>query len=415
MRVLVAAVAALVLTPGAAAWTTLATGLQNTVVPSMIVTQAGTELVSFDSPVGGTISVSRDRAAPKVVVAGDAAANRTQLVQQPSGAIQLYFPTAQGVGRLTSTDDGQTWTGPVQTQSRQAGPVMAATVAPDGTPYFAQDGTGFVNVFRGLNGDTVRNVFPRCCGYGESLAVDMSGLVQVAFFSNADPDGTFLHELLAADLSVAGSTPLRPTAAFTDRVPLVADRSGFTYLGWAPGRPPTGVTVVPFRGGQPAGDGVHFPVALGDVIPHLALAIDGGDRLWAIWTNGDRVSAARSRSHGEHFGAVVSGGIPAMANGISATALPGEPGSLDIVVNTGSTLIEQQLRPGLSVVVRKTTSTKVATRWAQALDDGIPVPSASFRIAGRTIRANAQGRAKVPRGTGKAAAPGYAGASFRVR
>jgi hypothetical protein len=175
------------------------------------------------------------------------------------------------------------------------------------------------------------------------------------------------------------------------------------------------VTVVPFRGGQPAGDGVHFPVALGDVIPHLALAIDGGDRLWAIWTNGDRVSAARSRSHGEHFGAVVSGGIPAMANGISATALPGEPGSLDIVVNTGSTLIEQQLRPGLSVVVRKTTSTKVATRWAQALDDGIPVPSASFRIAGRTIRANAQGRAKVPRGTGKAAAPGYAGASFRVR
>ncbi len=113
--VLVAA-AALVTAPAAGAWTTLAAGVQNTVIPSVLVTQAGTELISFESQTAGTISVSRSRGAPKIVVANDPRAGRTQLVQQPNGSIQLYFPNAQGVARMTSVDDGATWTGPVQTQ-----------------------------------------------------------------------------------------------------------------------------------------------------------------------------------------------------------------------------------------------------------------------------------------------------------
>ena len=44
-------------------------------------------------------------------------------------------------------------------------------VRPDGTVLFSQDGTGFVNVFQGLNGEVVHNAFPFCCGYAESLAV----------------------------------------------------------------------------------------------------------------------------------------------------------------------------------------------------------------------------------------------------
>jgi hypothetical protein len=58
---------------------------------------------------------------------------------------------------------------------------------------------------------------------------------------------------------------------------------------------------------------------------------------------------------------------------------------------------------------------KIVTRFAQALDDGVGVPKAAFRIGGRTIHANATGTAKVPAGSGKAAAPGYVGASFKVR
>ena len=50
MRLLLAAIAVLAFAPGAAAWTTLATGVQDTVVPSAIVTQTGALLLSFDSP-----------------------------------------------------------------------------------------------------------------------------------------------------------------------------------------------------------------------------------------------------------------------------------------------------------------------------------------------------------------------------
>jgi hypothetical protein len=54
---------ALVLAPAAAAWTTVSDGVTNIVVPSMLVTTAGTELVSFESPGGNTISVARSGAA----------------------------------------------------------------------------------------------------------------------------------------------------------------------------------------------------------------------------------------------------------------------------------------------------------------------------------------------------------------
>src|SRR5882672_9781318 len=143
---LAAAGLSLALAPAAGAWTTLTGGVQNTAVASLIVTQAGTELAAFDSQTGGTISISRSKGAPKVVVSGDPVAGRSQVVQQPSGAIQLYFPNALGVGRLTSTDDGVSWSGPIQTLSHTTGPVESAAVLPDGTPLFSQDGTGFVNV-----------------------------------------------------------------------------------------------------------------------------------------------------------------------------------------------------------------------------------------------------------------------------
>lgn len=408
MRCVALAFVFLVFAPAAEAWTTVPGSVENIVVPSMIVTQEGTPLVSFESPTGNTISVARDHGSPTVVVANDPIAGRTQLVQQPNGAIQLYFPNAQGVGRMTSVDDGRTWAGPIQTQSHTVGGVEGAAVAPDGTPYFSQDGTGFVNVFRGLNGEAVANVFPFCCGYAESLAVDTAGLVQVAFYSNRDPDGTFLYEPLGGDLVPGTPTLLKPTAPHDDRVPLVADKSGNTFMGWPPGYPTAGgFTVVTFRGGAPVGDGVTFKASFSGGDPHMVLSVDPSGRLWAVWTGQGKVHVARSRSHGAHFGAVVSAALPGTAYQVSAAGLAG---SVDVIVNTGSSLSEQQLDPGLSVRVFKTGK----QWWVQALDDGFGVPSATFAIAGRHIHANAAGKAKVPAGSGKASAPGYVGASFRI-
>ena len=411
--------AALVAVPAAGAWTTLAAA-QPAVVPAVLLTQAGTELVSFDSPTGGTISVSRNGGTPKVIVANDPSAERTQLVQQPSGAIQLYFPDAAGVGRMTSTDDGVSWTGPIQTLSHDVGAVSAAALMPDGTPLFSQDGTAFLNVFRGLNGEAVKNVYTRCCGVHESIAVDPTGLVQVAFYSDADPDGATVYEALGGDLTPSAPTALKPIAEH--EAPLVSDKAGNTFLAWAPGYPTaTAFTVVPFRGGQPAGDGVSFRASFTGGDPHMALSVDAQDRLWAAWTGQNAVHVARSRTHGMDFGAVVSVALPGTAHEIAAVAIPGTTGKIDVIVNTGSSLIEQQLLPGLSVRVFKTTKKvgkkKIASWFAQVLDDGFGVTTATVSAGGHSVHVNASGTAPLkglPHGSAKAAAPGYTGASFKV-
>ena len=418
MRRFAVVAAALVLVPSALAWTTLGDSVLPQTVPSLLVTKSGAELASWDSrAAGGTIVVARNGRAAKTIVTGDAGAGRTQLVQQPSGAIQLYFPNPNGVGRLTSTDDGQSWSGPVQTQSHTTGPVESAAVLPDGAPVFSQDGTGFVNVFRGLNGEQVKNVYTRCCGYHESLAVDSSGLVQIAFYSNADPDGATVYQPLGSDLSPASSTALKPVAEH--EAPLVSDRAGNTFLAWAPGYPSaTSISVVPFRTGAAAGDGVKFGGSISGSDPHMTLAVDAQDRLWLVWTSGGAVHAARSRSHGAHFGATVSVTVPATAHGIAAAGVAGTPGSADVVINTGTSLISEKLHPGLSVRVTKTTKKvgkhTVVTHFAQALDDGFGVPGATFVVRGHSYHANAAGKARVPAGSGKAAAPGYVGAAFHT-
>ena len=409
MRCVAVALAALVLAPAAGAWTTLGSGVLNTEVPSLLVTQSGTLLESFAAHDSGTVSVVRNGGAPKTVVTGDATANRTQLVQQPNGALQLYYPNPQGVGRMTTTDDGQTWTGPIQTQSHTTGPVEGAAVGADGAPYFAQDGTGFVNVFRGLDGEQVENVYTRCCGYHESLAVDTSGLAQIAFYSNADPDAATVYESLGADLAPAAPTVLKPVAEH--EAPLVADRSGNTFLAWAPGYPTaTTLSVVPFRNGAPSGDGVSFRGPFSGPEPHMALAVDGSDRLWLVWTQGGKLHAARSRTHGVSFGATVAVAEPSTVYELAAAGIAAGVGTVAVVVNTSTSLVQQFLKPGLSVrVYRKGTS-----EYAQALDDGFGVGGAAFRIGGRTIKANGAGRAKVPGGRGTASAAGYVSASFRV-
>lgn len=419
MRLLAVTIIALVLVPAAAAWTPVPGPVSNTVEPSMLMTSSGTTLVSFNSPNANTIWVARNHGAPKAVVTNDLAAGQTQLVQQPSGAIQLYYPDNAGVGRLQSTDDGQSWTGPFQTQSHTLADVSGAAVAADGTPYFVQEGTGYVQISKGLNGETESNVFTRCCGYGASLAIDASGLLQVAFYSNADADGTFLYEKLTPSLTVASQTPLKPTAPHDDRVPLVSDHSGNTFMAWPPGYPTaTGFKVVPFSGGAPAGDGVGFNGAFSGGDPHSALSVDSSDRLWAVWSAGGAIHVAHSRSHGQHFGAVVSATVPGTIYEVSAVAVSAGVGSVDVIVNTGSSLIEQTLEPGLSVklsVTKKKIGKKtVVTHYVQALDDGFGVPQAKFTIGGRTFKADASGRAKVPIGSGKAAAAGYVGASFKV-
>ena len=335
-----------------------------------------------------------------MIVANDPIAGRTQLVQQPSGAIQLYFPNAAGVGRMTSTDDGASWTGPIQTLSHTVGGVMGAAVLPDGTPLFSQDGTGFVNVFRGLNGETVRTSIRTAAATRSRSRSIQPG--------SSRPRSTRTRTRTAPS-STSRSAPTsrrRVDRAEADRSArrsrraLVSDQAGNTFMAWPPGYPTaTAFTVVPFRGGQPAGDGVSFRASFGGGDPHMALSVDAQDRLWAAWTGQGAVHVARSRTHGMDFGATVSLAVPGTAYQISAVGIPGTTGKIDVIVNTGSSLIEQQLLPGLSVRVFKTTKKvgkkKIVSWFAQVLDDGFGVTTATVSAGGHTVHVNASGAAAL--------------------
>jgi len=416
LRLGVAALSALVLVPSAAAWTRLISGaVGNAVDPAVLRTPAGTELVAYDDAVGGTISLVRNGTAPRVLVSDDPIAGEAQLVQQPSGAIQLYFPNAGGVGRLTSTDDGQSWTGPIQTQTHDVGPVRGAAVRGDGTPLFSQDGTGFVNVFQGLNGEQHANVFPHCCGYGESLAVSSAGQLGVAFWSNANaPLDGYVYESLDGSLGVSNTaaltTPVQ-TVPRGDRIPLVADTAGNLFTAYATGYPSVKQLVVR---GVPTGPSVVLWRYDSQDQPHAALPVEPDGRVWAVWEADGAIRAARSRSRGAHFGAQVHANLAAGATVYQLEALA-RNGSVDAVANTQSGgLITTRLLPGLAVSLKK-----IGKTWfALVVDDGFGVPGATVRGGGRTLHTAANGRASLAglkKGTFmRVTHAGYVGTGFRI-
>lgn len=411
-RLIAPILAALAFAPPALAWTPISQSpLQNIDRPATLLTHAGTELVTWGdngsglwlwSSKGGTRQIET---VPYV--------EQPQLVQQPSGAIQLYAGSGTGVLRFQSTDDGATWSGPFAIVSpTTTGPVVSAAVRPDGTPMFTQDSTYGINVFQGLNGEQSHTVFSACCGYAESLAVDGANYAQLAFWSNASAfPSLFVYEGLDGNGAQAGpgrsfGTP--ETAPRDDSVPLVAS-GATTYMGWAAGYPTaTAFAVNAFQGGNLGWSSVVAGGTFAGADPHMALAADPSGRLWAVWSQGNAVHARRSRSQAHHFGAPTAAGLAEeTVYQLSAIALP--DGRVDAFFDDGHQLVHQTLLPGLAV----TATRKAAT----VLDDGVGV-KATLRGGGRTVKTSAAGRASLAafkHGTRvTVSAPGYAAASFKV-
>ena len=405
MRTLiVSAVAALVLAPAAGAWTSL-TGdtLQNIVDPSVVVLPSGTELIAYREPAAGNFKVIHGGPIATVVsgrpIVGDG------VILQTGGMLTLFFSDEQGVVRSTSSDGGATWSAPVKTaQATSVGDVQAGAVRADGTTLFSQDGTSFLNVFAG--GAPGQNVFPFCCGYAESLAVDSSGLAQIAFWSNATGQSGYLYGPVGGPYTnlTGGKESLSNDA----RVPLVADGSGSTYAAWQSGYPSADAFIVSTYRGGVLQHTVKFAGKYAQPDPAMALSVDASGRVWAVWTRAGSVWAARSRSHGAHFGAAVHVAKPGSVYQLEAGARP--DGSVDVVANTGSKLQSQRLLPGLSV--------SAGGGFARVTDDGFPVAGATLKGGGKTLKTNAAGRAGFAGLRKRTAmfvtAAGYAATSFRT-
>jgi hypothetical protein len=388
----------------AAGWQPVATGLTNIIQPAILRTKAGNELIAWNTP-NGSLQVLRN-GTRETLLSSLPYIGKPALVQQPDGTLQLYVPAEgtglDGVVRLSSSDDGATWAAPVQTMSHDLADVGSATVRPDGTPLFTQSGTGFVDVFQGLNGETMTNVFTDCCGYAESVAVDSSNVARVAFWSNGNSASSrFVVGTLGGGLATFGTQ----TAPRDDRVPLVSFGT-HTYLLWANGYPTAKSLILQrFSGGALTLD--HGSFSGGD--PHMALALEPNGRLWALWTKGGSVRAARSRTNGASFGATVSVRDPAGSTAYQLEALA-RPGSVDALLNTGAAISRVRLLPGLTVHATR----KVAT----VLDDGFPVKGATLKGGGKTLHTDAKGHAaiaKLAKGTGvSVSAAGYTPTSLRV-
>ena len=395
---------ALAAAPAAGAWTKL-TGdtLQNIVDPSVVVTDLGTELIAYDEPQAGNLKVigngSTQTLASGLPFVGDA-----QILVTGS-TLLLYAGEGTGVVPYGSTDGGAAWTAGKPLPGTKTGDVQASAFLASG-PIFSQDGTDFIDVFSGVSGALALNAFPYCCGYAESLAVDSTGFAQIAFWSNATGQSGYLYGPIGGPYT--NLTGGKESLANDERVPLVADGAGNTFVGWQTGYPDANAFIVStMRGGKQVRS-VRFVHAFKQPDPHMALSVDAAGRLWALWTQDGAVWAARSRTHGASFGAAVHAAAPGSVYQLEAGALPN--GSVDAVVNTGSNLQDQRLLPGLTV--------KVAKVAARVLDDGFPVAGATVKGGGRTLKTNAAGivtLAGVRRHAAMAvSAPGYTPTGFRA-
>jgi hypothetical protein len=419
VRIPLVALITLVFAPTAWAWTPISSGgVSNTMKPAVLRTSTGTELVAY-SDGASTLKVWSSADGDHTVATGLLSVGQPALVQLPLGAIELYAPATtpgfaqQGVLRWQSVTDGASWsTVPVSTASTNLGGVEAAAVRADGTPMFSQDSTFGIDVYQGINGELSHRVFAGCCGYAESMAVDTANYAQIAFWSNAAAlPNQFVYEGLDASGAQAGpgrAFGAPQTVSHNDDVPLVTDGLGNTFMAWAGGYPTsTSFVVNAFKGGNLLYSTVTAGGAFSGGDPHMALATDLSNRLWAVWSQGNAVHARRSRSAARHFGAPTAAGLAeATAYQLSAIALP--DGRVDAFLNNGHELSRQTFLPGLAVVATK--------RTASVLDDGLGV-KATLKGGGHTVKTNAAGKANLAvfkKGTRiVAGAPGYAPVSFK--
>ena len=427
MRVLALGLAAVVLVPAAsAAWKPLTPPtLSNHADPAVLRVKGGV-LVAYDVEPGGSVAVIDAKGATHTVVSGYAAVSDPQLVQKPDGTIYLYFggstPDLKTAGalRFTSTDNGVSWSGPVKTNpSSRIGDVQASALRRDGTPMFSQDGTGFVNVYQGDNGETLNNDFTLCCGYYESLAVESSGQAQLAFWSNATGKSGYLYELLndaggaagqPVDLSAGTDAQALPAI---NRVPLLSDGAGNTFMAW-PGQ--RHVTIAALGAGKLRR---KFAIRTSAPPAQVALAVEpDGGKLWVVWTQSGGLYGTRLRD-AAHAAApvVVTARLPKPSVPYALEAV-GLTGTVRAVANLSAgganALYSTSLLPGLAVKVVHVKN----KAFARVRDDIAPLKGATLRSGKQVVHTNAKGLAPLKvfkhHAGVRVTKAGYVGASFRV-
>jgi hypothetical protein len=371
-----------------------------------------------------------------VALGGWASMNHPDLLRMPDNTLRVFFggirSTAAGetntaLNTATAPASGATWTlqtgKAAQSNTAYAGATTGAGLARDGTPISTWSSGGVGYHYGTSPGDPDRSVPETgCCLYGPEVAVDAStGQAYIGFFS-LEPNTPGLYAQRISPSGVQGSRFPAPGSRVGTNAFNPGGRTALTgrisapgvFLAYGQGYPTPGTVAL-----WSVGTARPQIVVKASRAEHVNVAAAPQGRLWLMWEQSGTIHATRTNPAATRIGAVNTlkppgGGTIFRLNG------EGSAGPLDLVVNVNAGgkqgLWHQQVQPKLQLTAssRKAGNGRVVT--FRVLDAGDPVPGATVKAGGRTLRTTANGtaslaQAKVAPVRALASKAGYAPAS----
>lgn len=422
-------------------WSRLPGSVVNFAEPGLARTGNGTLHVVYTRKNGTKEDLVHVAVSPAGKVGADAVAlggwstlSHSDLLRMPDNTLRAFFggirsttpgETNNAMNTATAPAAGRPWTlkpgKAAQATYAYATGVAGAALAKDGTPISTWSGTPGLGFHYGIDPSTADGTIPQtgCCLYTPDIAVDASsGQAWVGFHSNENTGpGLFVHAIgpggreggrRLAPGSVTGKDSIYPgnRTSISGRI-----GAGGVYLFYGQGYP-TFKTIALWKV-----DTARPQVVLRvDNNKHANIAAAPDGRLWLTWEQNGTIFAVRTNKSATRVGAVNALKPPGSGTVYRLNG-EGSAGPLDLIANDGQGLWHQQVWPKLQLTGRRGAARTIVFR---VLDAGDPVPGATVKAGGRTLKTAANGTATLraaPARRVKATASkaGYAAASTTVR
>ncbi len=318
-------------------------------------------------------------------------------------------PYSSGSLFTATSDTGATWTlepdGHAMSHSVYASPT-GATLAKDGKPVSAWAMSSALMAHVGMDPKQQDlKLETRCCTYQPGLATDSaSGEVVLAWYSNVTKaNGLWTQTLLPSAgeaVFVPGSADeTRTNSLSSDQRVGIAARRGAPgiYVGYCQGYPTCqSVNVWAYKAAAP----MVVAKAPGARFANIAAGPEG--RLWVMWSQGERLYAARSNRAATHFGPIVSVAPPRGTSSVWKVGGEGSNGPLDLlaslsVESEGLATWHTQVFPPLALTASpaQVSAAQGGSVTLQVTDAGDAVAGATVKVGSQALQTDDNGRATL--------------------
>lgn len=367
--------------------------MQSTIVPGGAVGPPRT-LVSGWASIGSPALVGRDRSMAAFF---------------PGTATLTTGDPTYGLDMAASTDSGASWSAPSAAVSHDAfafSSTPAAVLTVGGAYLQAWNGPDGTVVHAGLD-PNVAAVGGYGTGGDQALATTYDGQVMVAW-CDADTGVALARVDPGTGARIGDVLPLPDSGRCPadTRVALSTNRDGvrlgephfFAAVSSASGTKVRFYDITPGKvvSATTLAGGTSFKQQIA-----IANAADSGfGSVWAAWRDSDSgalVFRRWSNPQTRNFGAAVRVPLPAHQT-ISQLALDPQDDRVDAIATTSDdsntvSLLSTQVYPGLTL--EGGNAAKIARKGFRVLDDEVPLQGATVKVAGRTLKTDSHGYAKV--------------------